>query len=95
MRCCRHLKLHHINECLNDDLLPESFGSLTQLVTLDIADLPTSSLAPILGLPCLEKLVLGIKEGEREPTPIPLQSESLTGLTIFGGHSLSVRYTST
>lgn len=71
-------------------MLPESFGTLTQLRVLELNRLPSASLPPMFALPCLERLHLIIDDRGREPASLPLQSRYLTELKIHVGKAQSV-----
>jgi hypothetical protein len=87
--------------CLDeDDMLPESFSSLTNLSALHILEdcLDPSGCEPILRLPSLETLSIrlftredGEQEDRRSVGSLPLASRKLSSLEIEDGLITSVR----
>jgi len=72
-------------------MLPESFGSLTELTRLEVpSGVPSSSLRPVLGLPSLEDLHFEIDEKGQQPVSLVFGSWRLTSLMIKGIKTASV-----
>lgn len=65
-------------------MLPESFGSLTQLTKLNLRGMPVMSLRPILALPSLEDVCFVLVGEWQQPGSVFPQSKRLTRLEVRG-----------
>jgi len=71
----------------------DNLSCLTQLTALCITDIPYNYIGPILALPSLKELHIGIIEFDTDSDSLAWQSHSLTKLTIgqLGDDAIPVR----